>query len=273
MSTQLFNAEGNKIYPITEASAVTSATGKGNVEDCLADIYSQLSDSSGASQAIQNLVIEVAYTRATTTDEATVQSLTSWGSTFELPSSNYPYTWKRTKYSAKGVSTSLKTIYEIVASDTAEVTQTIYIAKGTSTEPKITYTTNDEGEEDLTCFDNSLPSGWTETPQSISAGAPYVYVSTRKKVNGAWERFSTPALLGKWAFDSKVELRYTVTSTSTAPTVSRTTENPGSDWSESGPTSDFTGYLWLITANSVNGVLSVDSGVIWSEASLISIVK
>lgn len=41
-----------------------------------------------------------------------------------------------------------------------------------------------------------IPAGWTDAPTGVSKGNPYEWVSIRKKINGTWGAFKTPAL---WA--------------------------------------------------------------------------
>ena len=290
--TQLYNQGKQTIYPITHAEVVQSdATGNGDsketVESNLKALWSEISNLTGAADATKQIRINITYTRATTSDKDEIKLDTiSWGSEFESPTSDLPYTWKRTiiTYAGQDESTELNTTYEIVAAQTAEVIQNIYIAKSTGIAPTITYPVLEDGygepilgpdgkqQEDLTAFDNVLPEGWSETPVSIGPATPYVFISTRKKINAKWQRFSEPAQFGRWAFDSQLEMRYTVTA-GDIPTVNSTSTDPGSIWSVDGPT-DFTGKLWMITATSVNNVLNAaDDGTIWRGPNLLSIIQ
>jgi hypothetical protein len=45
----------------------------------------------------------------------------------------------------------------------------------------------------LTYYDDKIPTDWTEVPQSIRPEAPYVFMSTRKTVEGKWTEFTVPA--------------------------------------------------------------------------------
>lgn len=290
--TQLYNQGKQTIYPITHAEVVQSnATGSNDpnetVESNLKDIWSEISNLTGAADATKQIKINITYTRATTDNKDEIKLATvNWSSEFESPTYDLPYTWKRTIITYQGVSDSaeLNTTYEIVAAQTAEAIQNIYIAKSTGVAPIITYPVLKDGygnpildsdgkeQEDLTAFDNTLPEGWSETPVSIGPATPYVFIATRKKVNAKWQKFSEPAQFGRWAFDSQIEIRYTVT-TGDIPSVNTTSENPGSIWSVDGPT-DFTGKLWMITATSVNNVLNAaDDGTIWRGPNLLSIIQ
>jgi hypothetical protein len=97
-------------------------------------------------------------------------------------------------------------------------------------------------------------------------------MSTRKRVEGKWTKFSDPAQFGRWAFDSKLEMRYQVTD-SDVPNVDNKSDNPGDGWTTESIT-DFTGKLWMITATSVNGVInSDDDQTRWQGPYLIGYVK
>jgi hypothetical protein len=68
-----------------------------------------------------------------------------------------------------------------------------------------------------------------------------------------------------------LELRYRVTQ-GDVPAVDATEDNPGSEWSVEPPT-EFTGYLWMITATSVNKVYNRDDvGVVWHGPNLMAII-
>lgn len=264
--TQLYDKDRQEIYPISKAEVVlTDITGDSQtVEDCLRELYERTT-SEGDQEAVNSIKIKIQYCRTDTKIESEVKEKDNWQDFFSLPNQENPYVWKKTSIFYVGESQEeqdLKTAYEIVASDTAEIIQNIYIAKSTNMAPIIEYpkVIGPDGkpteEEDLTAFDDKLPEGWSETPVSVSPATPYVFMSTRKRVEGLWKRYSEPAQFGKWAFDSQLELRYTVT-TSETPSVNRTEDNPGEQWTITSP-NDFTGKLWMITATSVNGVLNKD---------------
>jgi hypothetical protein len=60
------------------------------------------------------------YVRTDSKDESYVKELGSWSSTFVLPNDEYPYVWKRTKYTYNGDTQNLNTVYEIVATNLYE---------------------------------------------------------------------------------------------------------------------------------------------------------
>lgn len=284
--TIVYNKDQQQIYPVSHAEVVISnASGsKSDVEDNLIKLWKKVSELSGDQEAASNIMVVVTYCKTNTRDESEVRKLSSWSDIFELPDSERPYVWKKTLYTYKGDTAKLNEIYEIVATDIAEKIQNIYIARSTGIAPVITYPIltdgygdpilNSEGktQEDLTAFDKKLPEGWSETPVSIGPATPYVFISTRKRVEGLWKRYSEPAQYGRWAFDSQLELRYTITS-GDKPAVNTTSDDPGSQWSSNTPDS-FTGKMWMITATSVNGVLNSDeNNVRWHGPHLMSIIQ
>lgn len=284
--TIVYNKDQQQIYPISHAEVVISnASGsKSDVEDNLIKLWKKVSELSGDQEAASNIMVVVTYCKTNTRDESEVRKLSSWSDIFELPDSERPYVWKKTLYTYKGDTAKLNEIYEIVATDIAEKIQNIYIARSTGVAPVITYPILKDGygdpildfegntQEDLTAFDNKLPEGWSETPVSIGPATPYVFISTRKRVEGLWKRYSEPAQYGRWAFDSQLELRYAITS-GDKPAVNATSDDPGSQWSSDTPDS-FTGKMWMITATSVNGVLNSDENNIrWHGPHLMSIIQ
>lgn len=284
--TIVYNKDQQQIYPVSHAEVVISnASGsKSDVEDNLIKLWKKVSELSGDQEAASNIMVVVTYCKTNTRDESEVRKLSSWSDIFELPDSERPYVWKKTLYTYKGDTAKLNEIYEIVATDIAEKIQNIYIARSTGIAPVITYPILTDGygdpildsegntQEDLTAFDKKLPEGWSETPVSIGPATPYVFISTRKRVEGLWKRYSEPAQYGRWAFDSQLELRYTITS-GDKPAVNTTSDDPGSQWSSDTPDS-FTGKMWMITATSVNGVLNIDeNNVRWHGPHLMSIIQ
>lgn len=284
MATQLYDRKYNPINPITDGSSVKitnqDLSGKGDdVDKQLTNIYSEINDLNkdisalkGDEDTVSNLIVEIKYSRWNTDSEAEVKENGIWQNAFLMPTAEQPYIWKKTTYSFKGDTSGGVIRYEVVASDISEKIQNIYIATSSTTQPTINYPTMN-GQEDLTAYDNSLPEGWSETPVGITAATPYSYISTRKRVDGKWQRFSNPAQYGRWAFDSLLELRYTVTENNIVPELNNSENNPGEIWSVSTPT-EFTGYLWMITATSVNGILNEDkNGIIWKGPNLMAIIQ
>lgn len=270
--TQLYNKPKEKIYPISDATVVTcglSATNSSTYED-VKYLFERVAELTGEGEAVSGIEISIAYKRSKSKIQADIEPEDGWGETFLNPNSALPYTWKRTIIKYKEAVTN--TTYEIVASANNEITQTIYIAVSDNTQPTISYIDPNTGKENPHLYDLVLPEFWSEQPASLSAATPNVFISTRKRIDGEWGKFSNPAQYGRWAFDSAITIRYQVTKSTEIPPVARNLENPGKEWVKEN-TSAFTGYLWMITATEVSGQLQTYNEVIWSNPSLISIVK
>lgn len=270
--TQLYNKPKEKIYPISDATVVTcDASGNSStVHKDIAELYNKISEITGDQEAASNIIVNIHYKRSKYKTKADIIEDIGWTTTFMNPSSDYPYIWKRTEITYKGATTGNIT-YEIVASANAEITQTIYRAVSDNSQPVISYIDPVTGKEDDHLYDLVLPQYWSEVPVSVSAATPNAFMSSRRKVDGVWERFSTPAQYGKWAFDSNVVFKYQVTNTNEVPEVNAADENPGELWKDSN-TSMFTGFLWMINATAVNGQLQSYNDVIWNGPNLMSIV-
>lgn len=270
--TQLYNKSKQKIYPITDATVVDSNASGSNstVYNNLVELYAQISKLTGDEEAANNIIITVHYKRSKSKIQSDITPDTGWSTTFISPTPSYPYTWKRTVITYKG-DTAANTLYEIVASANAEITQTIYRAVSDNSQPTISYINPATGKEDLHLYDDSIPYLWSETPVSVSASAPNVFMSSRRKIEGEWEKFSTPAQYGRWAYDSNIVFKYQVTSTNDIPLVAKDSEDPGELWLDSN-TEVFTGFLWMINATTVNGQLQKYDDVIWNGPNLMSIV-
>ena len=270
-STQLYNKRKEKIYPATEAKYVNcDASGKtSTVHSDIAELYKQIADLTGDDEAANNIIITISYKRSQSSNKADIIEDSGWSTVFISPSSDYPYIWKRTIITYKGAEAG-NTTYEIVASANAEITQTIYRAVSDNSQPVISYEEN--GKDNPSKYDTSLPEFWSLEPVSVSASAPNVFMSVRTKKNGKWGKFSIPAQYGRWAYDSNVVFRYKVTGDTIVPEVNKNLENPGEGW-EASNTEVFKGCLWVITATEVNGQLQSYNDVIWNGPNLMSIVK
>ena len=59
--------------------------------------------------------------------------------------------------------------------------------------------TNPGAPVDSPQTDDYVPTGWTDDPKSVTQSLPYQWCSVRKKTNGTWGAFSTPALWARYA--------------------------------------------------------------------------
>ena len=235
--TIVYNKDQQQIYPISDGSVIISnASGsKSNVEEDLKKLFKQVSDLSGSSEAVNNIIIKIHYLPADTAKESEIKlSSKQWTDTFELPTEENPYIWKRTKFTFQGADESQgTTIYEIVASDVSTIIQNIYTRTEGIT-PVIEYKqkTDEEGNPlyvdsegretttvtptkayDYNYYWNGEPAGklnslpptpegqsytWTDYPQDISLSFSSVFMSRRIRQEGEWKPFSTPAQYGQW---------------------------------------------------------------------------
>lgn len=287
MATQLYDSESQAIYPNTQADAVSVNTGKtdiNNVQSAIQDLYKQVANKNGDQAAISNLTFEISYLVSNISDTEQIKNETQWSNTFQLPTTNKPYAWKRTVIGYTGIAEAdKKSVYEIVIADIAEINQSLYIAMDNTKTPRIYYP--QAYKEDDTPYDNLQASItniidetkkrdnsmiWSESPVSISASAPYGYVATRIRKDGTWTEFVI-GLNSKWSYDSKMIVKYTYTSSNSSPSIDRTKDNPGDIWKDQ---VTGTGYLWMITATRVStNYAQDDSGNIWSEPQLISVIQ
>lgn len=290
---KVYSGTGDQIYPITIDKAVKVSIKDTTLDVYLAELAESISKSQGADQVAKSLKFKVDYLATNTANVSKVKELESqpetnqWGENFVLPSVKTPYTWKRTivYFEGQDVSKGQK-FYEIVTADIAEISQTLYMVKDNSQQPKVLYPKKAElvgGElQNVDDTDASLDdiikasaegrNNWSKYPSEMTASNPYGFMAVRSRLNGVWSLFSI-ALYSKWSYDSKLVTKFTVTSTFKKPQLTRTAANPGNQWADTNE-QEFTGYLWMITAsqNNNNYVLD-DNKNIWSEPQLISIVK
>ena len=290
---KVYSGTGDQIYPETADKAVTVLAKDTTLDVYLKELAESISKVQGADQVAKSLKFKVDYLATNTADVAKVRELedqpetNQWGENFVLPSVRTPYTWKRTivYFEGQNLKDGQK-FYEIVTADIAEISQTLYMVKDNQQQPKVIYpqkAVEVEGElQNVNDTDASLDeiikaseegkNNWSKYPLDVTPSSPYGYMAVRQRVNGTWGLFKV-ALYSKWAYDSRLVTKFTVTDTSERPQPTRTDENPGNEWVDT-YTQEFTGYLWMISASWSNNNYILDSNEnIWSEPQLISIVK
>ena len=290
---KVYSGTGDQIYPETADKAVTVLAKDTTLDKYLAELAESISKVQGVDQVAKSLKFKVDYLATNTADVAKVRELedqpetNQWGENFVLPSVRTPYTWKRTiVYFGGQDPKDGQKFYEIVTADIAEISQTLYMVKDNQQQPKVIYpqkAVEVEGElQNVNDTDASLDeiikaseegkNNWSKYPLDVTPSSPYGYMAVRQRVNGTWGLFKV-ALYSKWAYDSRLVTKFTVTSPSERPQLTRTDTNPGIQWVDTN-TQEFTGYLWMISASWSNNNYILDSNKnIWSEPQLISIVK
>ena len=290
---KVYSGTGDQIYPETADKAVTVLAKDTTLDVYLKELAESISKVQGADQVAKSLKFKIDYLATNTANVTAVKELedqpetNQWGENFVLPSVKTPYTWKRTivYFEGQNLKDGQK-FYEIVTADIAEISQTLYIVKDNQQQPKVIYpqkavevggelqnvNDTDASLDEIIKASEEGKNNWSKYPLDVTASSPYGYMAVRQRVNGTWSLFKV-ALYSKWAYDSKLVTKFTVTSTSERPQLTRTEVNPGSQWVDTN-TQEFTGYLWMISASYNNNNYILDSNKnIWSEPQLISIVK
>ena len=290
---KVYSGTGDQVYPITIDKAVKISIKDTTLDVYLTELAESISKVQGADQVAKSLKFKIDYLATNTANVTTVKELENqpetnqWGENFVLPSIKTPYTWKRTIVYFEGQNPKDgQKFYEIVTADIAEISQTLYMVKDNSQQPRVIYPQKAEvvgGElQNVDDTDASLDeiieastegkNNWSKYPSEVTPSNPYGFMAVRQRVNGTWSLFKV-ALYSKWSYDSRLVTKFTVTSTFERPQLTRTEVNPGNWWVDTNE-QEFTGYLWMISASQNNNNYILDSNKnIWSEPQLISIVK
>lgn len=290
---KVYSGTGDQIYPETADKAVTVLAKDTTLDKYLEELAKSISKVQGADQVAKSLKFKIDYLATNTADVTRVKELedqpetNQWGENFVLPSVRTPYTWKRTivYFEGQNLKDGQK-FYEIVTADIAEISQTLYIVKDNQQQPQVIYpqkavevggelqnvNDTDASLDEIIKASEEGKNNWSKYPLDVTPSSPYGYMAVRQRVNGTWGLFKV-ALYSKWAYDSRLITKFTVTSTFEKPQLTRTAANPGSQWVDTNE-QEFTGYLWMISASQSNNNYILDSNKnIWSEPQLISIVK
>lgn len=306
--TQLYNSQHNKIYPITEATAVnitSSNISKQNAEECIIDLYTKLGNITKDDETVTNIKIEIRYLNSNISSEQEIRSVDAnkWGTSFTIPDSEKNFAWKHTKIYVEGTNSETNT-YEIVAVASQDKSQTIYASFSGAEVPELKFIPlkvngeeqkNQDGtpiwDVDAMNSDDYLPgptvngvSKWTRSPQSISAENPKLYMAIRyRNENGKWDLFQGPYLYANWAYDSVIKFKYILMQDDMVPPYNANNEDPnlgitliGNRWEDniqSIPDS-FVGRIWMISATYSGGrLISSENNTIWSNPTILSIIK
>ena len=290
---KVYSGTGDQIYPETADKAVTVLAKDTTLDKYLKELAESISKVQGADQIAKSLKFKIDYLATNTSDVARVKELedqpetNQWGENFVLPSVRTPYTWKRTIVYFDGQDPKDgQKFYEIVTADIAEISQTLYMVKDNSEQVKVIYpqkavevggelqnvNDTDASLDDIINANKESTNKWSKYPEDVSPSQPYGFMAVRSRSNGVWGLFKV-AQYSKWAYDSRLITKFTVTSTFEKPELSRTDVNPGNFWVDTNE-QEFTGYLWMISASQNNNNYILDSNKnIWSKPQLISIVK
>ena len=124
-----------------------------------------------------------------------------------------------------------------------------YIYKRTTT------STSPSRPTDISQSDDFIPTGWTDDPTGVSATYIYEWVCVRKKTNGMWGGFSSPAIWAKFGQDGDdgtdggyFEYRYAKNGSNTTPPILSNTSASPNGWSTIMPGLNSLEYLWCTVA-------------------------
>ena len=128
---------------------------------------------------------------------------------------------------------------------------------------RTTISTSPSRPTEISQAEDFVPIGWTDEPVGVTSTYIYEWVCVRKKANGVWGGFSTPAVWAKFGQDGTdgsdgayFEYRYAKNgSNTTPPALSNTAVNP-SGWDTVMPVLNTLEYLWCTVAKKeVSGLL------------------
>lgn len=301
------------IYPRTKANGVTIELPEietNNVEDCIKELYEYVGEMTQSESQINQVTFEILYTNSDSDDVTVIAGLpiADWNTEFAYPTSQKPYSWKRTSIK---IVDKLKVVYEIVATADRDNSQLIYTAISTG-DPNYEFIQAVDGNGNLLYQDsdgnqgprdesktipvwdidamnddNYLPgktnnkdSIWSFTPQPISQVNSRLFIGIRFRTSdGKWGLYQGPYLYSQWVYDTTTVFKYITTDLSSGiPGCNRTEVDPsvtGFQWRDSitDLDSNFEGKIWMISANkSGNNFIRNDINV-WSTPSIMSIVK
>lgn len=310
MATQLYDRYHVEIYPVVLSNSVMipekDDNGKetqkpsninlsskldeltNNHESDIKKLEDQIAELTGDKEAVTNITVSVKYvnTNISSQNEILLIPLSEWSTNFLIPDSKNLYTWKRTEIKVAEVS---NVFYEIVATGTLNETQIIYKNTSSAEQPVISLPTFIQDGETIVDYnlinkDDYIPNGWSKYPQAITSALPNAYMAIREKKNGKWQQkgvdgysdyYEGPFQYGKWTYNGIIKSKYIITEVLNVPGINLSKEDPSIEnfnWSDS-ITEDFTGYLWMTTATSINDEFQSVNNIIWSNPTLISIVK
>lgn len=124
--------------------------------------------------------------------------------------------------------------------------------------------------------DDYIPSGWHDDAVGVSESVQYEWMSMRRKKDGLWGKYSTPALWAKFGEDgTNYEFVYTRTKTESRPTTPSTKQQD--DYVPTGWTDDPVGvsdeypYEWMSKRRKVGSVWGeFSTPAMWSSFSILS---
>ena len=285
-STQLYDDQRNQIYPKGEAAGISYnnptysdyPTVQKALDYAIGRIYDLNRVLDGADQVKAQLGVQCSYVNWETSESP--GNAANWKSSFQMPTSDFPYTWKRTIYTwgEDDNQTVIKTMYEIVSTALSPETQFMYTSVGDNSQIKGPMIDEDHAWGYPNGMDDTIPDQenpnivWTRSPQDVTRQKPFAYIAVRsRKANESFRgRKYSIAQYGNYAFESVLIIKYHISSTPTPTDPDDNIEKWVDQISESDLKSG-KNYIFQSAATSVNGTLQ-SSGRVWSLPSLVSII-
>lgn len=128
---------------------------------------------------------------------------------------------------------------------------------------RTTASTSPSRPTEISQTDDFIPDGWVDDPRGVTSTYIYEWVCVRKKTNGVWEGFSSPAVWAKFGQDGNdgsdgayFEYRYAKNGSNTTPPELLNTSDIPNGWDTVIPALSTLEYLWCtIAKKSANGTL------------------
>lgn len=211
--------------------------------------------------------VEFIYKQTTTSASpakpATSQELdyipSGWSDNPQGVNSTYLYEWICVRYKTAGVwgEFSSPVVWSKWGEKGMDGDGYEYIYKRTATSVSPTHPTEVSQDDDF------IPDGWADDPSGVTSTYIYEWVCVRKKTDGIWGGFSSPAVWAKFGQDGNdgsdgayFEYRYAKNGSNTTPPELLNTSDIPNGWDTVIPALNTLEYLWCtIAKKSASGAL------------------
>lgn len=186
------------------------------------------------------------------------------------------FQWISTRYKKKEVWTVFNTpptLHGVYGEDGDSI-EFIYNTTKEDVAPSIIYDTPDLNgriiqDREYLPTDGGTGLGWKDDPIDVTSERPYLWIATRRKVNGIWENFRTPKKIGIHGKDgADIEYVFYLTTEENVPTLIQNTlsasfqapeylpkDENNIEWLDERPSvSEIYSYRWISSRKKINGV-------------------
>lgn len=200
---------------------------------------------------------------------------TGWDSSPKSISAKARFQWISTRYKKKEVWTvfNTPTLHGVYGEDGDSI-EFIYNTTSKDVAPSIIYDVPDLNgnivqDRKYLPTDGGTGLGWKDDPIDITRERPYLWITTRRKVDGIWEDFRPPRKLSVHGKDgADIEYVFYLTTSENVPTLVQNTLSPSFqepeylpkdenniDWYDERPSvSEIYSYRWISSRKRINGV-------------------